>query len=194
MTERLAYFHETIDGHSLDIIPLYMEMVASAKGGEVFVELGAWKGKSAAFMAVEIVNSGKGIRFNVVDLWEQAEFLRTLEGHPYEPATLAEFQKNVLPAAAGMGAIIQMDTAKAAELFDAGECDFVYVDADHRYAGCKADIDAWWPKVKSGGILAGHDFCNEYNGVVQAVEEFAQREGLTIEHRGITWIARKEPK
>ncbi len=191
MTERIAYFHESIDGHSLDIIPLYMEMVASAKGGEVFVELGAWKGKSAAFMAVEIVNSGKGIHFDVVDLWERAEFLRTLEGHPYEPATNAEFVANTAPARTGIRRIIQSDTSAAAARYDDESVDFVYVDACHRYAGCKADLDAWWPKVRAGGILSGHDYAGEYQGVVDAVDEFAKREGLPVEHRGITWIVRK---
>ncbi len=192
MTERIAYFHETIDGHSLDIIPLYAEMVANAKGGEAFVELGAWKGKSAAFMAVENINSGKGIRFTVVDLWEKAEFLRTLDGHPYEPATWIEFIENVKPACKGIWQVCQDDTALSAQyLFPGEQVDFVYIDADHRYEGCKADIEAWWPKVKPGGILAGHDYAGEYIGVVHAVDEFSAREGLPVEHRGITWIIRK---
>lgn len=36
--------------------------------------------------------------------------------------------------------------------------DLVFVDADHGYPACKNDILAWKPKVKSEGILCGHDY------------------------------------
>jgi predicted O-methyltransferase YrrM len=36
--------------------------------------------------------------------------------------------------------------------------DMVFVDADHSYEGCRADIEAWIPNLKAGGILAVHDY------------------------------------
>jgi len=36
--------------------------------------------------------------------------------------------------------------------------DYVYVDARHDYKGVSLDLNDWWPKVRPGGILAGHDF------------------------------------
>lgn len=36
--------------------------------------------------------------------------------------------------------------------------DFVYLDARHDYCGVSDDLKAWWPKLKIGGIIAGHDF------------------------------------
>ena len=48
---------------------IYRMQVERAAGGAVFVEIGAWKGRSAAFMAVEIINSGKHIEFYTVDHW-----------------------------------------------------------------------------------------------------------------------------
>ncbi len=36
--------------------------------------------------------------------------------------------------------------------------DFVYIDGDHSYEGVLADIDAWWPLIRSGGFLCGHDW------------------------------------
>jgi len=38
--------------------------------------------------------------------------------------------------------------------------DFVYLDGDHSYEGVKAEIPLYWEKVKRGGVLAGHDYCN----------------------------------
>lgn len=40
----------------------------------------------------------------------------------------------------------------------------------HDYAGIKEDLNAWWPRVCSGGILAGHDYTD--SGVARAVGEF----------------------
>lgn len=48
----------------------------------------------------------------------------------------------------------------------------VYLDADHSYEAVKSDLNVWFNKVKSGGLLAGHDFLNEEYGVKQAVNEF----------------------
>lgn len=53
---------------------------------------------------------------------------------------------------------------------------FVYIDGAHDPDSIAADIDAWWPRVASGGILAGHDFDSQV--VRKAVESFAQ--GMTI--------------
>lgn len=73
--------------------------------------------------------------------------------------------------------------------------DCVYIDANHNYHAVSADIKAWAPKVKPGGLLAGHDYvedCATY-GVMRAVIEFAaetSRRTLLIrdtEHGAPSW-------
>ena len=49
--------------------------------------------------------------------------------------------------------------------------DLVYIDAGHTYADVRADIEAWWPKVRPGGRLAGHDYDRLRGGVQMAVQE-----------------------
>ena len=66
--------------------------------------------------------------------------------------------------------IIKGDSALSAENFSDGYFDFVFIDADHSYEGCLADIKAWFPKVKKGGYICGHDY-PRYDGVVRAVNE-----------------------
>lgn len=51
--------------------------------------------------------------------------------------------------------------------------DLLYIDADHSYEGVMKDLDAWYPKVKSGGVVAGHDFLNLSYGVNRAAKEFS---------------------
>ncbi len=72
--------------------------------------------------------------------------------------------------------------------------DFVFIDADHSYEGCKADIEAWVPKLKPDGLLCGHDYenpdCPQF-GVKRAVDEFAARHGYTVElGENLTWFIR----
>ncbi len=51
--------------------------------------------------------------------------------------------------------------------------DFVYIDGCHRYESVKKDIELCYPKVKNGGMIAGHDFTNTHPGVVKAwIEKF----------------------
>jgi Methyltransferase domain len=61
------------------------------------------------------------------------------------------------------------------------ELDLVFIDANHEYAQVRKDILAWLPKVRSGGLLAGHDYDQNipmFSGVKQAVDEIFGRKIL----------------
>jgi len=49
-------------------------------------------------------------------------------------------------------------SVETAKTFADASLDFVYIDGNHTFEYVAADIAAWWPKVRPGGILAGHDF------------------------------------
>lgn len=49
----------------------------------------------------------------------------------------------------------------AAPQFGDGSLDFVYLDGNHSYEAVLADLDAWYPKVKPGGLFGGHDYLND---------------------------------
>lgn len=57
------------------------------------------------------------------------------------------------------------------ENFADGSLDGVYVDGNHKYEACKRDIEIWLPKIKAGGWIAGHDYCDRFAGVMLAVAE-----------------------
>jgi len=62
-----------------------------------------------------------------------------------------------------------------AENFEDDSLDFVYIDALHNYTAVKADMEAWYPKLKVGGVLAGHDYSlQDWPGIFTAVEEFSE--------------------
>jgi len=64
--------------------------------------------------------------------------------------------------------------------------DFVYIDASHAYKNVKVDINDWWPKVKIGGIIGGHDYFY-FVGVKNAVDEFAKDHDFKVESRCPDW-------
>ena len=106
-----------------------------------------------------------------------------------------ELTKQVVEFAGPRAKIIRQDSVAAANEFANGALDFVFIDADHSYSGCKADLEAWYPKVKKNGIFSGHDYENtDYTkfGVKKAVDEFADKHGLTVElGDNFTWFIRK---
>lgn len=80
----------------------------------------------------------------------------------------------------GKFVILRGKSVDMAEYVENGSLDFIYIDADHSFAGCLADLNAWVPKVRYGGIVAGHDFLNPAYGVSEAVETFCVCEGKNI--------------
>jgi predicted O-methyltransferase YrrM len=91
--------------------------------------------------------------------------------------------------------IIHMPSVEAAATVPDGSADVVFIDADHTYEGCAADVAAWWPKVKPGGYLSGHDWGYPATdiGVERAVREFCKREGVEVRVISLdyVWIVRK---
>ena len=153
-----------------------------------YVEIGSWRGRSTAYMCVEIANSGKNIRFDAVDTW--AGSIDEPE-HQNDPSVVNdtlynEFLANLEPVKQYVTPV-RMTSQSAAELYVDNSLDFVFIDAQHDYDSVKSDILAWWPKVKLGGVIAGHDYNTEpdENGIDYGVGK-AVRE-LLPEHQPIPW-------
>jgi hypothetical protein len=89
---------------------------------------------------------------------------------------------------------MRMTSDEAAREIPDGTLDFVYLDARHDYESVKEDIALWYPKVKAGGVLAGHDYMDQEMigdtmfGVKRAVDEFVARE-----HIAKLWVTLREP-
>lgn len=89
-----------------------------------------------------------------------------------------------------------------AQQFEDEYFDFVYLDAGHEYEDIAADIDAWYRKVKKGGVLAGHDYHNtdpNYPGLDRAVDDYfsAKKFCADVDNKDYTnsdWWVIKEDK
>ena len=152
---------------------LYDEVVRDLQDYSIIVEIGAWKGKSTSYLAQKIKESNKNIKLYVVDTWigtgnekQHKQLIEKLPKSLYETfidnMKKMEVRDYLTP--------LRMDSVSASCLIDDNSVDFVFIDGDHSYEGVKADIEAWWPKLKEGGLIAGHDYGNAA-GVVKAVNE-----------------------
>jgi glycosyltransferase involved in cell wall biosynthesis len=148
---------------------LYERVVKEAKDGATFVEIGTWKGRSAAHMASLIEASGKNIRFITIDTFKGSPGEKAHADDPdLKAGKLKEVaMKNLEPFT--KLEVFESDSVEAAKSFADKSIDFVFIDAAHEYANVKADIEAWLPKLKDGGVLAGDDF--EWEGMRKAVKE-----------------------
>lgn len=161
----MEHFYQLTEGEDWFTYPnLYAQIVQTAPQKAHFVEVGVWKGRSAAFLAVEIINSGKIITLDLVDTWDGS-----IEHQPLQEDVFEVFKKNIEPVVPYVN-IRRMDSLSAASTYKDKSLDFVFIDAAHDYENVKADILAWLPKVKPGGFLAGHDYPT-WPGVTQAVNE-----------------------
>lgn len=146
---------------------LYKAMVEKFPSGSHFVEIGCWKGKSTAFMGVEIHNSGKNIKFDAIDTFKGSDEHQQLDiivnNKLYDL-----FISNINPVSHIINPIV-MPSVEASKIYDDRSLDFVFIDGDHQFESVKNDIQCWLPKIKKGGVLAGHDYTCWWESVTAAV-------------------------
>jgi len=181
----MEHFFQHIQGW-FNFITIYHHMVDHADDGDHFVEVGAWKGRSTAFMAVSIANSGKNIKFDVVDTWA-GSLEHQEEQIVKDDALYNHFLENMKPVEKYYTPI-RMTSIEAANTYEDNSLQFVLLDASHEYEDVKNDILAWLPKVQPGCFIAGDDYHHTWPGVVKAVQELLPDAELVDE---VTWIYQK---
>jgi hypothetical protein len=142
---------------------VYDLFVAFLNDGGTFVEVGSWKGKSISYFVVEMLKFGKKINVNCVDLWGGNPFDGSGDGKLFDL-----FLENVKPIKEYL-TLHRGDSSAIAENFANGSCDVIFLDGNHSKPKIRQDICAWWPKVRAGGLLAGHDI--SWSWVFEAVGE-----------------------
>ena len=148
-------------------------------GYKIIVEVGTEQGKFAA----EICRDNPSAKLYCVDpymaydRYEQHQTQEKLERF-YGEAQARLALCNVV--------FVRAPSLEGVELFGDGELDAVFIDANHAYEYVKADIEAWAPKVRAGGMVAGHDYKHEGQerkplpfGVIQAVTEYTAAHGIS---------------
>lgn len=167
---------QAVPGYFLDVdYRDYMHLTNMLPDGGSMVEIGSFRGKSLASVAENIKR--KNLQVVSVDLFDKVISETYIEPDVYakREGMYDDFMKTIEQF--GLSEQVEVLVAKstdAAELLSCRQFDMVFIDADHSYEGAKADIEAWWPLVKDGGIMAGHDYDHNnrgWPGVYKAVHE-----------------------
>jgi len=118
-------------------------------------EIGTFKGE----FAKEILQNWSGTLY-MVDVWRALgeEYLDSSNHAAHSSAYLETM--NSISGYEDRGVMVRATSEVAADMFDRESLDFVYIDANHAYDFVIQDIKLWYPKIKSGGYLCGHDYIN----------------------------------
>ena len=126
-----------------------------------------------------------------VDCWQEVPGKPEYNDVGASQQTLDEEYNSVMSKYGGLTnvRVVREFSIDAAKMFPDKYFDYVYVDAAHTYEEVKKDLAVWYPKVKDGGILAGHDYFPDTRiwrgdpcGVYQAVNEFVEEKNLSVDH------------
>lgn len=134
------------------------------------VEIGSWMGRSTTAMADNM--EGLGVIL-AVDTWRGSEEHESyLKDKPVDFVYKIFCRNLKAHIDAGRVCPVHLPSLEAARVFQAigyTRFDMVFIDASHDYQDVKADIQAWKPLVRPGGLLCGHDW--GHPPIVQAVRE-----------------------
>ena len=188
----MNHYYQTIQGW-FDYEEVIRLAIDKATDGAKFVEIGAWKGKSAAFAGVEILNSGKDITYYAVDHFLGSEEHRNPVSPHYDYASIsgdlkAQYLVNIEPVKSVVKTL-DMQSGEASKKFKKQSVDFVYIDGSHDYDSVCVDIEIWLPKLKPGGMIGGHDYTT-HQGVREAVDTYFS--DLSIIDKSWLYISRSE--
>ena len=159
------------------------------------VEVGVLRGGNAA----RLLEHHPHLHLHLVDLWQPQPVGERYHrsGDVHSRWTVDDWRviwesayRNLRPHF-GRWQIHQGDSTRCARRFDDRSVDFVFIDADHTYEGCLADIKTWAPKVKPGGWIGGHDYghANKRWGVKRAVDQWAAKCGRSVScDKDLTWF------
>lgn len=162
-----------------------MKMLVDKIDANRVIEIGSWLGESTSCWADAVMNKYAA---EVISIdWFKGNPGTELEGISNSDDVYSIFRNNMKEL--GYLDIVKniiMSSSEAAKFIPDGYADIVYIDACHDYKSVKKDIELWTPKVRVGGIIAGHDYesyeyderfidldvyDHKHHGVIKAVNE-----------------------
>ncbi|SMF42512.1 Methyltransferase domain-containing protein [Azospirillum oryzae] len=169
--------------------PIFRHVISQIKPS-LLIEVGTWKGASAVHMAGLCKEYGvDNAEIVCVDTWLGSSEMwadKTPNGYwgfhslglkNGYPTIYYQFLANVVLK--GVSDIITpfpISSSGAAVFLKALgiKADVIYIDGGHSYQEAKADIEAYWPLLRVGGVMIGDDYHEDAPGVIRAVTEFGE--------------------
>lgn len=157
---------ETAHTAHCTVLPNRLALLEKMPGGGNVAELGVDKGD----FSQKILDLNRPAKLHLVDAWDTVRY-----GEDKAQLVQKKFEQQV--AAGALQLNRGYSTERAADFPDR-YFDWIYIDTNHSYRTTYEELRAYAPKMKPGGIIAGHDFVTgnwlsglRY-GVREAVHEF----------------------
>lgn len=170
-------YRPELEGWAIDILPWLRAIAPKLPKPFTYYEAGVYCGRSLIFLAEEAHKLGHGADTRLVGI----------DMPVLAPNSQRVLLANIDKYRPAWGSVtVELDLAmsvEAAARMPDASADLVFIDADHQEASVRADILAWRSKVRSGGILAGHDYSHMWPGVKAAVDALLG----TVNHQDSVW-------
>src|SRR4030095_12777644 len=140
-----------------------------------WVELGIFEGQFSEHCRAH----WKGDKYYLIDPWKAVpDYYENVNDDKVETEKRLKItRERMAKSPVESYKIIRATSEQSHHHFNDGSLDMVYLDGNHGYLSVKNDLKWWWPKIKSGGILAGHDYYNwrpelrsDGNGTIECTE------------------------
>ncbi len=163
--------------HRDDFGKLFNQLGLKGNGVEIGVQKGIY--------SETLRNSWEGEELYLVDMWKynpNYKDIANVSDEEQKELYLSVINKFMdIPGVQ----IVRKNSIEASKQFPDEFFDWIYLDADHSYNGCSNDLEAWYPKLKKGGVFAGHDYLNgEFIGgsfgVKSAVDNFIKNKEVNL--------------
>jgi len=189
-------------GEGVNVRWLFTDVI-NERGYKDLVEIGVFQGKFSRYLLLHTNDT----HLSCVDPW--AEGYMHKSGNQIPGENVYQFACRRLKGFGDRVDMLRMPSLEGAKTFEDSSLDFVFIDGDHSYQAVIDDILAWWPKVRPGGVLAGHDYGiltrrkhaamkivkQEVANVHKAVHTLFDEVGEVVERPGFTrsWWVTKNP-
>ena len=158
--------------HIPDITRRHLYLLFDDLGYKRGAEIGVNKGSNA----LRIVRAVPDCKLYCIDPWETYDGMHDFTDDDERKDTYIETCINLEPYNIE---IIRMTSMNALEDIEDGSLDFIYIDGNHEWPYVASDIFYWSQKVRSGGIVSGHDYVTNprhfpFNEVTEVVDAYTK--------------------
>lgn len=164
-----------IEGGREELVRLFAQLEFTSGA-----EIGVWRG----VFAEQLCRGIRGLRLLCVDPWQAYEQYREpKKDRESMAAAYHEASERLKPYSCTFW---KMPSTQAALSIPDRTLDFVFIDGNHRAPFVRADLEAWAPKVRKGGIIAGHDYVE--SPLMPYIEVKPVVDGFIMQHRIDPWF------
>lgn len=151
--------------------------VLARMGVRTGAEIGVWEGQYAETLCKGI----SGLHLYAVDPWAPyADYRERKNDKVRLDKAYRDTCHRLTPFHAS---VLRMTSLEAASKIADRSLDFVFIDGNHEASHVAADLAAWLPKIRPGGVLAGHDYFENakkpFIQVVPVVDAFTASRGIS---------------